>query len=317
MDGNKPKVSVLIPVYNTEKYIEETICSITGQTLQDIEIIVVNDGSADGSGRIIERLAAQDGRIRYVVQPNKGVSEARNTALGLVRGEYVVCIDSDDLLEKDALEASYGKCVKDGLDFVFFDAESFGDDGGEVAPWFVYKRAGSFEDDVYNGEEMLDMQLDKRIYKCSVCMNCIRAAFIEDKGLRFWPGIIHEDELFAAIMYMEAKRVGRIERSFLRRRLRSGSIMTNRYSERNLDGYMTVAAQLKKYGEENPAHRETVKKLLAYILNPVAYNSWVLPLGRRVRFAGSLIGSYSGTVKYKNIAALIFKKPLDKIKGER
>lgn len=313
METKRPKVSVVIPVYNTEKYVEETINSITGQTLRDIEIIVVNDGSTDASGKIVERLAACDDRIRYVSQPNKGVSEARNTALDLVRGEYVVCIDSDDLLENDALEMCYEKCAGESLDFVFFDAETFDENGNDVAPWFIYKRASEFADEVYNGEEILNMQLDRKIYRCSVWSNCISSDFIKEKGLRFYPGIIHEDELFSAVMYMEAERVGRIDRVFVRRRLRKGSIMTSGYSEKNLDGYMTVAENLKKYCKKNPSHRDTVKKLLVYIMNPVAYNSWALPIRRRLGLAYTLVTSYWGMVKPKNIGTLIFKKTLEKV----
>ena len=116
-------------------------------------------------------------------------------------------------------------------------------------------------------------------------------------------------------MYMEAERVGRIDRVFVRRRLRQGSIMTSTYSEKNLDGYLTVAACLKKYGEANPKHRNTVRKLLVYMMNPVAFNSWALPFRRRLAFACTLLTGYPGMVKAKNIVTLIFKKPLDKVKG--
>ena len=123
---NNPKVSVIIPVYNTEAYVEQTLRSIMGQTLRDIELIVVNDGSTDGSLSVLERIATGDDRIRLFTQPNKGLSQTRNAGIARARGEFIYFMDSDDLLEPDALERCYERCQSDRLDFVFFDAESFG-----------------------------------------------------------------------------------------------------------------------------------------------------------------------------------------------
>ena len=99
---NNPKVSVIIPVYNTEAYVEQTLRSIMGQTLRDIELIVVNDGSTDGSLSVLERIATGDDRIRLYTQPNKGLSQTRNAGIARARGEFIYFMDSDDLLEPDA-----------------------------------------------------------------------------------------------------------------------------------------------------------------------------------------------------------------------
>ena len=93
-----PKVSVIIPVYNTEKYVRQAVESIRQQTLKDIEIIIVNDGSTDGSMTILEELAAQDERIKLFSQENQGLSVTRNVGLSHSTGEYVYFMDSDDLL---------------------------------------------------------------------------------------------------------------------------------------------------------------------------------------------------------------------------
>ena len=103
---NNPKVSVIIPVYNTEAYVEQTLRSIMGQTLRDIELIVVNDGSTDGSLSVLERIATGDDRIRLYTQPNKGLSQTRNAGIARARGEFIYFMDSDDLLEPDALAAT-------------------------------------------------------------------------------------------------------------------------------------------------------------------------------------------------------------------
>ena len=91
---NNPKVSVIIPVYNTEAYVEQTLRSIMGQTLRDIELIVVNDGSTDGSLSVLERIATGDDRIRLYTQPNKGLSQTRNAGIARARGEFIYFMDS-------------------------------------------------------------------------------------------------------------------------------------------------------------------------------------------------------------------------------
>ena len=92
---HSPKVSVIIPVYNTAPYLHEALSSITRQTLQELEIIIVNDGSTDGSGEIIREVAETDGRIKVFEQENQGQSVARNVGLEQATGEYIYFMDSD------------------------------------------------------------------------------------------------------------------------------------------------------------------------------------------------------------------------------
>jgi glycosyltransferase involved in cell wall biosynthesis len=102
-----PKVSVIVPVYNVEKYLTECLDSIIGQSLREIEIICINDGSTDRCGWILEQYARADHRIRVVTQPNRGLSNARNTGIALAGGEYVGFVDSDDMILPDFYEKLY------------------------------------------------------------------------------------------------------------------------------------------------------------------------------------------------------------------
>src|ERR1700752_3531385 len=92
-----PLVSVIIPVYNGEKYIEQTIRSVLDQTLQDFEIIILNDGSTDSSAEIIKRLQEEDNRIIYIPKPNTGVSDTRNIGISKASGKYLAFLDADDV----------------------------------------------------------------------------------------------------------------------------------------------------------------------------------------------------------------------------
>lgn len=102
-----PEVSVIIPVYNNEKYVEECVRSVQNQTFEDLEILVINDGSTDGSGEILERLLREDRRIRLFRQENKGAGAARNKGLDTASGRYLVFVDGDDWIAPDYIEKLY------------------------------------------------------------------------------------------------------------------------------------------------------------------------------------------------------------------
>lgn len=117
------KVSVIIPVYNVEKYIEQCIESVVNQTLEDIEIIIVNDGTKDNSMKKIEKYLL-DSRIRVINKENGGLSSARNVGLKIAKGEYVSFIDSDDFIELTMLEELYNNSEKADIvfsDIIFYD----------------------------------------------------------------------------------------------------------------------------------------------------------------------------------------------------
>ena len=214
---NHPKVSVIIPVYNTEKYVKESVESIMQQTLQDIEIIVINDGSTDNSLSIINLLAEQDRRITVYNQSNQGLSIARNTGLKKVKGEFIYFMDSDDLLTNNALKTCYQECITEQLDFLFFDAESFYDDD-KLSRTYHYQRNLDIENKVWNGAELLKKQYDTWNYRSSACLSLVSSDFIRQNQIQFYPHILHEDELYTALLYLKASRVKYIKQTFFKRR---------------------------------------------------------------------------------------------------
>lgn len=102
-----PLVSVIIPIYNTEKFLPLCISSVLNQTLTDIEVLLVNDGSTDGSGKICDEYACKDQRIQVIHTLNQGVSHARNQGLETAKGEYIAFMDSDDWIETDMIATLY------------------------------------------------------------------------------------------------------------------------------------------------------------------------------------------------------------------
>ena len=106
---NMVKVSIVIPVYNTEKYIRECLDSVINQTLKEIEIILIDDGSIDSSGLLCDAWVLKDNRVKVIHQANQGLSGARNTGIDNASGEYIFFCDSDDFIRKDTIERLYGK----------------------------------------------------------------------------------------------------------------------------------------------------------------------------------------------------------------
>lgn len=132
MESKNIKVSVVVPVYNMEKYIEECAQSLLAQTLKDIEIVFVDDGSTDSSRNLLEKIAKKDDRVIILHQKNSGVGNARNAGIKIAQGEYLSILDADDFFEPDMLENSYAKAKADNSDVVIFKAKSFDEDTGKT-----------------------------------------------------------------------------------------------------------------------------------------------------------------------------------------
>ena len=226
--SERPLVSVIIPVYNVELYLEECLDSIIHQTLLDIEIICVNDGSTDTSPAILRRYANADHRIRIVDQENQGLSGARNTGVRIATGKYLYFIDSDDVLNTEALELCVSDMERRDLEFLCFNAVAFGEDADSA------KEAGARnsnyfkrilnEEKVYTGQELfIKLKTDNAyIVPAWACM-ILRSQFLE-KHLWFHIGIYYEDEpwMFAALMCLS--RCGCLNQTLYHYRMRNGSI---------------------------------------------------------------------------------------------
>ena len=113
-----PKISVVVPIYNAEKYMHRCISSILNQTLKDIEIILINDGSSDNSGQIIDEYAKQDNRIKVIHQQNSGPSIARNKGMSIAKGKYIGFVDSDDYIEPNMYEELYNNASNKNIEVV-------------------------------------------------------------------------------------------------------------------------------------------------------------------------------------------------------
>src|SRR5918911_2171312 len=112
-----PRISVVVPIYNVERYLVECLESVAAQTVADLEVVMVDDGSTDGSAAIARSFADRDARFRLVTQPNGGLGNARNTGVAAATGAFLAFLDSDDVLPADAYELLHGALAETGSDF--------------------------------------------------------------------------------------------------------------------------------------------------------------------------------------------------------
>ena len=268
------KISIILPIYNVAPYLDEAFQSLLSQTLSDIEIIAVNDGSTDHSEEIIRKYQQQDPRIILLSQVNQGQSVARNLALEHATGKYIYMMDSDDIIDNpDALRICYEYAEKNEADFIFFDGESFSEEKTHRTSWNT-KRTHLLEENIkYNGENLLNLILDKRVHNCVVWLLLINHNYLNRIGLRFYPGIIHEDELFTTILTLRSGSIYCLkQQSFIKHRIRSASTMGLRFTKRNLDCYLTVIDELFNF-QNSPI----IKKFARYTLSKVFYTGHTIP----------------------------------------
>ncbi len=242
-----PAVSVIIPVFNVEKYLRECLDSVCSQTLKDIEIICIDDGSTDSSLDIINEYAEKDERIRIITQENKGPSSARNTGIDNAKGKYVYCMDSDDYIEKDAMEKLYNIGEANSIDCIMFKLIKFDDETREKYPSRYYDM--EFVKDIV-GDRVFsyeDIGGDLFFIPVSPQGKFFNREFLTD--IRFEEGIIFEDNPFFTEVLLKAERLYFCDEYLCNRRIRSGSLMT---SKKNFTDYIIVSNRLidlaKKYG---------------------------------------------------------------------
>lgn len=293
-----PKVSVILPVYNVEAYLDEALYSLEKQTLKDIEIIAVNDGSTDNSLSILDKHALTDKRISIYSQKNKGLSGARNTGLNLCQGEYVYFMDSDDIIDKTALEECYNYAKKHDADVCLFDAEVFYEKDALQIPWDYNRNDTLVEDKKYEGLSLFNLLLDKEKHRAVVWLQFTRWEYLKKTKLNFYDGLIHEDELFTPQVILQTNRIYYLNRKFVKHRIRKSSIVGKGYSKKNLNCYLTVFDELFKF-QDSP----TIRKFARYTLSKVFYTGHAIPF--KEKFGIFWRAVKSGYLKYIGLKSTI------------
>lgn len=274
MNKNNPLISIVIPVYNTEDYLEKCLDSLINQTLKKIEIIVVNDGSTDGSLKILEDYSKRDKRIKLINKKNEGQSIARNVALENVNGDYIAFIDSDDYIDLDAYEKLY-KFIKDNdNDMVICDTIRFNSKKRYRAK--LHRKS-------IPKERVASTNIIERprlLYDTGIWNKLIKKSFWEENKFLYAPDRLYEDLLLATELHCKSKSVGILPDVKYYWRIREGdskSTTQNTKRVKNLKDRLFVAEKIAELLESKREYRVLIlphyKKVLGYDL-PIFINNF-------------------------------------------
>ena len=236
-----PLVSIVIPVFNVEKYLSECLDSVISQNYDNLEIICVNDGSTDNSYRILERYQKGDQRIVLINQNNLGLAAARNTGLRFANGSFVMFVDSDDWLDLDALEKMYSLAKKDNSDIVICDMVD------HYANYTIYHNCTK-----YNSVFEVTPSACNKIFKKELI-----------KNFRFLSKLWYEDFNFTTKILFNTDKISNISEGFYHCNCGHESTMNNNNSKKNLD-MIIIMDDIINYLKENKKYDENIVSYLIF-----------------------------------------------------
>lgn len=240
--SRQPRLSIIVPIYNVAPYLRKCVDSLLAQDISDYEIILVDDGSTDGSGAIADeilnahsQLPIANYQIKVVHQLNAGLSAARNTGIEVARGEYLMFVDSDDYLEPNVLGALMAQMERDNLDVLRYNYQNVNEKGEVFQPFKSIKPYFDYRNDVLDGETFLNERLG---YACYAWAFILRRDLIYSHPISniqhhtsniaqrvlFTPGIYFEDTDWTPRMLLKAQRVASTDRIVYNYLWRQGSI---------------------------------------------------------------------------------------------
>ena len=230
-----PKVTVIVPIYNVEKYLARCIDSLVNQTLNEIEIVLVNDGTKDSSGKIAMQYAKQyKEKIIYLEKENGGLSDARNYGLAYAKGEYIAFLDSDDYIEKDAYEKMYEKAKLENADYVECD--------------FIWEYPNKKrKDKCYQYNNKKEMLAFARVVAWN---KLIKREIIEENNIRFPKGLRYEDIEFTYKLIPHLNKICYVDQCFIHYIQRKNSI-ANVQNEKTAEIFEILDNVIRYYKEKN------------------------------------------------------------------
>lgn len=243
-----PLITVVVPVFKVENYLEECVNSILCQTYENLEIFLIDDGSPDRCGKMCDEYAKRDSRIQVIHQKNKGLSGARNSAIDIFRGEYITFVDSDDWISNDMIEQLYKRLIVEGAQMSCTSPESFYEDGS----CSVSRHCG--EEFVYTKEQALDCFLFNDYLTPCVCGKL----YVRDlwTSIRCPEGKLFEDQFTTYKLIDQCEKIVYCTKSLYHYRKRKGSIGHSGFNKKTYDLYNAIQEEYDyihlKYGEKVP-----------------------------------------------------------------
>lgn len=299
------QVSVVIPVYNVERYLKECVDSILNQTYSDFEIILVDDGSTDGSGKLCDDYLSVDNRIKVVHRENGGLSAARNTGMDMATGDYIYFLDSDDFIEAVTLEHLVRTAETANADIVFFDGYVFYDGCENDGLADRYKRRQQYT--TSQGKQVLYDLLKNEEYRTAVPLTFYKAQYLQKSNIRFYEGILHEDELFTFQTFNANGIVAHCHEELYARRIRPASIMTASSNERRFTSMLAIYNELAEMYRTKRAEGYAADMYLIRSAKAVIARYKLLSDEQQVQFADSYKEFKKSVMSFKGFGDMKLK----------
>ena len=254
----KYQVSLIIPVYNVENYITESLLSALNQTFENIEYILVNDCSVDDSIKIARKIIDQHPRKQdvyiYEHDQNQGLSAARNTGLFSATSEYVFFMDSDDEISIDCIAKHYKTMINEGCSFTSANMKLVGAKSIHIA---------DVSDDCLKKKPLTSFF--QRKWNVSACNKLYSRAFLLENNLRFCKGLIHEDILWSYNLSLNAISIGFVKEKTYIYKVRSGSITTEKNSGKKIESILHIMGEILKDYDKGLIGKEYFKDICRFI----------------------------------------------------
>jgi len=261
---DSPCVSIIVPIYNVERYLSRCLDSLAKQTLSDIEVILIDDGSTDTSLDICNRYTTNKGNWVVLSKPNEGQGIARNLGIQVARGKYIIFVDSDDWIEADLCREVSSHMDNTNADFINFGLD-FVDEGGKVV-----KKFNKFLLSTCHGEEIFQRALLDRDIFSSSCNKMYKSSLLKNNDILFPPIRANEDLYFSRAVAQASGTCIFINKVFYHALIRPGSTSRKMSSDLYLATKELLVYEESKFNLENPTNRELfnahIVKLWTYLI---------------------------------------------------
>lgn len=265
-----PILSVIVPVYNTGKYLREALDSVIMQDFQNLEVIVINDGSTDNSAEILEEYEKRLDCIHVFHRKNSGLSSTRNFGLKQARGRYIYFFDSDDRVVDGALKNLVSLIKKTNSDIIGFSGRDIDQQGNYLSDRRAFQKLNMREP--LEGQVMLAQMINSGSYSPIVSMYIYKHAFLEINDFKFADGFIHEDEYFTIRALSLAKKAVSISEILFEHRIREGSIMSRANKLENAKGWALAVSQMLSFLSDEKLQPRT-KRIILQRAKQLAHNT--------------------------------------------
>ncbi len=258
-------ISVIVPVYQVKAYLPECVESLLGQTYKNLEIILVDDGSTDGSGELCEEYAKRDGRVRVVHQKNRGLSGARNTGLQSARGEYIAFVDSDDVVSELFVESLYALLKRQKADIAVCSYE-------KSKTGVLRQSKGEREYSISSKKMLEEWHGERKAIETVVWNKLYHKSVFEKEGNNIWfpEGKEHEDVYVSHLLVKNAERIAITDCKLYMYRIRKGSITGSKVTEakirQDLEAQLARVEFFEKMGYGGSRDRVVIGMLLHIVL---------------------------------------------------